>query len=65
MSASRYSVIGLVFIIASLLGCTDETRKRLEPTPTAAGSINQLAIIADQELWDGPIGDSISCYFGS
>jgi hypothetical protein len=48
-----------------VISCTDEARKRLEPTPTAAGSINQLAIIADQELWDGPIGDSINYYFGS
>ncbi len=48
-----------------LAGCTSEARKRLEPTPRAIGSLNQLAVIADQDVWDGAVGDSISFYFAS
>ncbi len=57
-------VVGILTVI-SLTACTEEARKRLEPTPIAIGSINQLAVIADQELWNGPIGDSLNFYFGS
>ncbi len=53
-------VIGLI-----LAGCTEEARKRLEPTPIAIGSLNQLAVIADDELWQGALGDSLNFYFGS
>ncbi|MBK8502745.1 MAG: DUF4837 family protein [Saprospiraceae bacterium] len=55
----------LINLVVILAGCTDEARKRLEPTPNAVGSLNQLAIISDLDLWEGAIGDSISYYFGS
>ncbi|MCB0684879.1 MAG: DUF4837 family protein [Saprospiraceae bacterium] len=55
-------IVLVIFIISS---CTDEARKRLEPTPNAIGSLNQLAIIADEDVWDSAIGDSINYYFGS
>jgi hypothetical protein len=57
-----------VFLLAGIIwltGCTEETRKRLEPTPIAIGSLNQLAVICDQELWESALGDSINYYFGS
>lgn len=55
---------GILFVLA-VTGCSEATRKKLEPTPLAVGSLNQLAIIADDELWNGPLGDSINFYFGS
>lgn len=54
-----------VALTMTIIGCTEEARKRMEPTPIAVGSLNQLAVIADAELWNGPIGDSIRFYFGS
>jgi hypothetical protein len=59
-------IIFLVGIFALIFsGCSEETRQRLEPTPLAIGSINQLAVIADQDIWDGSTGDSVRYYFGS
>ncbi|MDH3649466.1 MAG: DUF4837 family protein [Saprospiraceae bacterium] len=55
----------IIFLASSLSNCTEETRKRLAPTPIAIGSLNQVAIVCDQDIWQGPIGDSISFYFGS
>lgn len=55
----------IIMICLGMSSCTDEARKRLEPTPIAVGSLNQLAIIADQEIWESAIGDSINYYFGS
>lgn len=45
--------------------CTSETRKRLEPTPTAIGTLSQLVVITDEDIWRGPVGDSIKYYFES
>ncbi len=55
----------VVILVSSLLGCTEEARKRLEPTPIAVGSLNQLAVIADESMWKGPVGDSLDFYFAS
>lgn len=55
----------MLSLIVFLTGCTDEARKRLEPTPNAVGSLNQLAIICDLEIWESAIGDSVNYYFGS
>ena len=61
---ATYSSLLLVSLFA-FSGCTEEARRRLEPTPIAVGSLNQLAIIVDDELWEGSLGDSINFYFGS
>ncbi|NND09439.1 MAG: DUF4837 family protein [Saprospiraceae bacterium] len=55
----------VLVLVITIVGCTEEARKRMEPTPLAVGSLNQLSVIADEELWNGPIGDSIRYYFGS
>ena len=60
-SISIWATLSILF----LTGCSEEARKRLEPTPIAVGSLNQLAVIADDDIWDGPVGDSINYYFGS
>ncbi len=56
----------LLYVAAfSMLGCTEDARKRLESRAIAVGTLNQLAIVMDGELWDGALGDSINYYFGS
>jgi len=55
----------ITFLVTAFLGCTDEARKRLEPNPVAIGTLNQLVIVADQDVWDGPIGDSLRYFYGS
>ena len=65
MRFQLYTIFYVGIISLFISGCSEETRQRLEPTPIAIGSINQLAVIADQEVWDGSAGDSIRYYFGS
>lgn len=44
--------------------CTDAQRERLEVTPMAYGSVDQMHLVCDEYLWDkSPIGDSIRQYF--
>ncbi|MEM1328560.1 MAG: DUF4837 family protein [Bacteroidota bacterium] len=35
------------------------------PTPNAYGPRNQLVVVADDETWEGAIGDTIRFYYGS
>ena len=59
-----YILITLVALM-KFSSCTEEARQRLEPTPYAVGSLNQVTVISDTELWEGEIGDSLSFYYGS
>lgn len=57
-----------IILVGALLGCfscSEDIQKSLQPFPTALGKINQLNIIADQDIWDGPVGDTIRYYYSS
>ncbi len=49
----------------SFSACTSEMREQLKPVPIAFGEINELAIIADRDMWESPIGDTIQFYYSS
>ena len=46
-----------------LTNCTGEVAGGLRPTPNAFGKVNDLVVIADKEVWESPIGDSILYYY--
>lgn len=46
-------------------GCTEEMQNKLKTVPVAFGSLNHITVIADQQLWEGPVGDTFRYYFGS
>jgi hypothetical protein len=45
--------------------CSEEVQRSLRPTPTAFGKLSQLIIIADQEIWDGNVGDTLRHYYAT
>ncbi len=56
----------LVFL--SLLGfasCSSDFTKNLEAVPIAIAIPNQINVVADDEVWNGPWGDSLRYYFSS
>ena len=57
-----YSFIAL--FILSLIGCSSLT-ENLKSTPTAIGSINQVVVICDEDIWNSPIGDTFRYQFES
>lgn len=63
MNALKY--LSLLLIIPLLTGCSEEMQRSLKPVPTAFGKINDIVIIADQEVWDGAVGDTIRYYYSS
>ena len=46
-------------------GCSSDFTKKLEAVPTAIGVPNMVTIIADDSVWDGPLGDTLRYYFSS
>jgi len=55
----------LLSFVLILLGCSAEVRDKLTPTPNAMGKVNEIIVIADKSLWEGPVGDSIQYYLSS
>lgn len=60
MSLFKHKYFLHVFILAGIIwsSCGGNLAEKLKNIPTAIGSTNQLTVIADQELWDGMIGDT-------
>jgi hypothetical protein len=65
ISTNIFQWITGLLITLLLTGCGEEVQRSLRPVPTAFGKINQLVVIADQEVWDGPLGDTIRFYYSS
>lgn len=57
--------VTLTAISVLLSACGEEVQRSLKPIPTAFGKLNQLIVIADQEVWDGPVGDTIRYYYST
>ena len=56
----------LAFLVLFLFGsCSSDFTKKLEAVPTAIGVPNQITIVADDAVWDSPLGDTLRYYFSS
>ena len=53
------------FAMALVLACGQNNTTDRTYLPESVGSINALQVVATQELWDGPVGDSIRKWFGA
>ena len=46
-------------------GCGGDFEERYTPVKSAFGEINQLVVVAEEELYDGPVGDTLQYYLSS
>lgn len=60
-----FRIIALFALVAGLFSCSEDMRQSLRPVPTAYGKINQLIVVADEELWNSDIGDTITWYYAA
>ena len=60
-----YKLIIISLCLLTLGSCNDEVVSQFSPKPSAMGRLNEIEIISDDEIWDGPTGDTIRYYFGS
>lgn len=60
-----YAIISLFIIVLFSVGCRRDGGSQFAMKPNAFGEIASLVVVADKEIWDGPIGDTIRYYYSS
>lgn len=60
-----FQILVLLGVVLGFASCSEDMRQGLRPVPTAYGRINQLVVVADQDVWESRIGDSIRYYYGA
>lgn len=60
-----FSVLILALGILFFSACNSDFVDQLAPTPVAYGQINELVLVADKNLWEGPVGDTLRYYLSS
>jgi hypothetical protein len=48
-----------------MISCNNEITQQLEPKGVALGKMNEIVVIADQDLWESAVGDTFKYYFQS
>lgn len=61
---SAQFILWLIFLLA-FSGCSEEVQKSLKAVPTAFGKVNQLIVIADEDLWESEVGDTFRYYYSA
>ncbi|MCB0597094.1 MAG: DUF4837 family protein [Lewinellaceae bacterium] len=63
-------IVQAIFFTAMIVaflspGCTEEARRGLRAIPTAFGNLNEIVVVMDADVWDGPVGDTLRYYYSS
>ena len=59
------SYLSWLIVIILMTGCSEDIQRSLKPVPNAFGSLNQLVVIADQDLWESEVGDTFRYYYSA
>lgn len=60
-----FKILFLIPALIFLAGCSSDLTDKLTPVPSAYGKINELVLVADKNVWEGDIGDTIRYYLAS
>lgn len=56
----------VILLLSFLFSCSsDHIGKALESEKIAFGNINQVIVLCEKDIWDGPLGDSLRFYYGA
>jgi hypothetical protein len=58
-----YKLAALFFLSFLAISCSDDTKKRLDITPTAYGNVDNIFLVGDEYLWTTAVGDSFRNHF--
>lgn len=54
-----------LFFLLWLIGCQNPKGRNQPYLPASVGTINSLAVVIDNDLWEGQVGDTIRRYFAA
>lgn len=54
--------IAMIMVLSS---CGTDSNPALQPKPNAYSKLNELTVIADTAIWNGPVGDTFRYYYES
>ncbi len=56
-----------LFLIASFVfsSCSSDMQSSLRAVPTAFGELNEIVIVMEPEMWEGPVGDTLRYYYSA
>jgi hypothetical protein len=60
---SRIGLLGLLFVLP--WACSEDARQGLRPLSVAFGSVNQVRVVMDEDLWESPLGDTLQYYYSA
>jgi hypothetical protein len=55
----------LLWMLITLGACTEEAKRSMAGPRNAYGKLNDLVVVSEAGVWDGPVGDTIDYYFGA
>ncbi len=65
MNNRKVFYLSLLTLVFSLSSCSEEMQQSLQPVPLAFGKLNQVMVLADAQLWEGPVGDTMDYYYAA
>ena len=63
LKQSSFSLLLAGMMAIFLSACSEDMQRGLQPVPTAFGKINQIEILIDEDMWEGPVGDTLRFYY--
>ncbi|HEB62639.1 MAG TPA: DUF4837 family protein [Bacteroidetes bacterium] len=63
--SNSFFIGGMIYLALLMSGCSAEQIKSLQSVPSAFGESNRINVVADQDLWDGEVGDTFRFYYAS
>jgi len=65
IKALKNIATNILIISLLVIGCNTDVSQKLEPKGSALGKMNEIVVIADDNIWEGPAGDTFRYYFES
>ncbi|NET35891.1 MAG: DUF4837 family protein [Cyanothece sp. SIO1E1] len=60
-----YKIISFLSLSLLFTACSEDMQRSLAPVPNAFGKLNEIIIIADDRIWEGPVGDTLRYYYSA
>ncbi len=62
---SSYKIVSVLCFYLFFSACSEDMQRSMSPVPNAFGKLNEIVVIADERIWEGPIGDTLRYYYGA